>query len=254
LNVLNEKRDEFIMLTVELYHSAKGELSESMYTYCWNAPDESSNPVKHLIYLIRLYKSDKGSFYGLIVKLLDFLNIIADTLSMYDQIDENPYQPKGVSSGKQHMDEFVRSSPEFAQFFRVYVEPFLNTMENLKDKYIQIKQDHPHNAHEIYKFEYGHKHLNHIRNFLLETAQFIRHLRAPTYEGSHGLKYRASFVQKVESLYRNVAFGIEVMIGVYAPLTHLLEEVTPLMIPYMSTKRKSESSLDTHLLFKRHTF
>lgn len=235
LQSLKLKQSEFVLLATKLYMSIYGLSSPLMYSFLLDAPEEDQSQVKYFVYVMQIYKDDTYSPYNeLIFEILIFLDAIIESIYVDDPIDENGTLRTGSCTSKtaERLRDIEHYHPTFKNFVQWYIDPFVQTMETLKNIYRELWQRDPSTASEMYKSQYGAQHLAHIKTLLYDTALFLRKIKVagPIVNGE---PFFPRMNEKRKQLCLDIAFAIEVMIGLHKPLNELFKTATPLMSQYI---------------------
>jgi len=239
---LKDKKDEFIMLVVQLYMSIYGLTNRGMYGTILNAPEQTENPINHLVYILELYKYQSSSmYYQHIFEVLKLLEVVAQTIYLYDHIDHRHGIKRGYhtkENAKLSRDHQYERYPTFRPFFRDHLEPFVLSMENLNNIYMIFRNQDRWTADEKYRSEHGQEHLSRVKDLLYNTSQFLRNIEIIPNQ-IKGEITNDKINEKQKTLCIDIAFAIEVSIGLREPLNQLFKEAMPLMNQYIFNKRKA---------------
>ena len=122
---LKDKKDEFIMLVVQLYMSIYGLTNRGMYRTILNAPEQTGNPINHLVYILELYKYQSSSmYYQHIFEVLKLLEVVAQTIYLYDHIDHR----HGITTYKgdqQQLNNAIMALIEKWSYFNIHQDESL---------------------------------------------------------------------------------------------------------------------------------
>jgi hypothetical protein len=238
---LMNKKDEFIMLVFQLYMSIYGLTNRVMYGELLNAPQQSESPIHSLVYFLELYQSST-MYCHQIFRELKVVQVVSRIIDLYDQIDLQQ-RIKSVHDTEEvailFRDCLCRDDPVFQTFIRDHVNPFLFTMKKLKTYHTTFLEQDPMTADERYRTTYGQEHLANVNKLFYDTSQLLRNIES----------IPKKTTEQEKSLCLDIAFAIEVRLGLREPLNQLFNAATSIVGQYISKKRKA---IDRFLDLEQH--
>jgi hypothetical protein len=202
-----------------------------------NAPEQSKNPIRHLVYILEFYEYSPLYSYH-IREILKVLEAVSQTIFFYDLIDEKQSTknaPQTETAVKELRDHVCERYPIFRPFFLEHVEPFVLRMRKLYLIHMGLYYE-SRSPNEKYRSMHRQEHLDNVNNLLYKTSQFLRNIERVPDIRIHNQTHDINKVQK--SLCTNIAFAIEVSIGLREPLNQLFKEATSLVKKYIYNKTR----------------
>ena len=175
---LINKKEEFIIIAIQLYMSIYGLTNREMYRRLLTAPQQNENHIKNVVFILLLYQT--SSMYCHQIKgILGVIYVVSRSTEFYDQIDLQP-----ITECDTDIDYFALSlrdrtcqdHPMFEPFIRAHVDPFVLHMRNLKNFHKAFLEEDPMTADEKYRSTYTQVHLDHVNKLVYETSQFLRNI------------------------------------------------------------------------------
>ena len=215
----------------QLYQNIKGYYNLELVETYLNAPSKEIDPVQYICYMLRIYTTERRGVYAPIISVLSFLERLAGTLEFNDFLDDNWTLRGNIDLFEQSMEKlesFGLFNTDFESFFENIIRPFQLDMIQYKSRLSNFqKWQGNYDGIASYKEMYKTQHLERIRHFMLDVAQFLRVI---------------PYDDEIKTnLCQNIAFSIETTCGLYDPLESLFEKVSPLMITSMDRSKRERS-------------